>query len=164
MGTANSTKSTGPTLVQGSLDHELVPPSLEAIDALSAEGIDTLVLCLTPKMRPLPGAAGFADWRLCGALSRLLISGVVTGVDREKVLLPGHPIGVDRILLLGFGDDVRKDSERKLGWMVETLDALAAKKIAIALPEPGRDLVGNAKAHFKKSLGSRFKTLFAPEL
>lgn len=138
----------------------IVSPSLEAIDALD---VDTFVLCLTPSMRPLPGAAGFCDWRLCGTLSQLIKRGILTGAVDEKVLMPADRIGIPRLLVLGLGDDPRKDSARKLDWLASTTLALGAERIAIAPPEPGTDWMGQAEQALVKSLGDRLVTLFAPE-
>lgn len=138
----------------------LVAPSLDAIDALD---VDTLVICLTPSMRPLPGAAGFCDWRLCGALSNLIKRGILSGVVDEKVLMPGDRINIPRLLVLGFGDDPRKDSAQKLEWLSSTTLALGAERIAVAPPEPGKDWMGQAEQALTKAFGDRLVTLFEPE-
>jgi hypothetical protein len=57
-----------------------VVATLGAIDALD---VDTLVLCLTEDVRPLPGAAGLVDWRLAGRLSRFIEKGILTGARDE---------------------------------------------------------------------------------
>ncbi len=160
MGKAATTKArtTGPTNAPAFA--LLAAPSLATVDALD---VDTLVICLTPQMRPLPGAAGFIDWRLCGALSGLLQRGILTGADREKVLMPGDAIGIPRILVLGFGKDVRKDSDAKLDWLIETVNALDAKRIAVCPPEPGRDWMGMAQQSLEKAFAERIVTLFEPE-
>ena len=54
--------------------------------------------------RPLRGAAGRLDWRLCGQLSDGLASGSLDGEWGGAALLPGTgPIKAFRVLLLGLG-------------------------------------------------------------
>src|SRR5438874_9265009 len=49
---------------------------------------EALVLPFFSDERPLRGAAGLCDWRLCGRLSRLLASGRVQGQWGETTLYP----------------------------------------------------------------------------
>ena len=54
--------------------------------------------------RPLRGAAGLCDWRLCGKLSQVLQRGRVTGALGEVTLVPGRPrLPFDKLLLVGCG-------------------------------------------------------------
>ncbi|HEY1333477.1 MAG TPA: peptidase M17, partial [Myxococcaceae bacterium] len=53
-----------------------VPLTLDALDPLP---VDTVCLFVSEDERPLGGAAGFVDWRLCGQLSRLLVDGFFKG-------------------------------------------------------------------------------------
>jgi leucyl aminopeptidase len=54
--------------------------------------------------RPLRGAAGRADWRLCGAVSDLVGSGRLRGKVGEATLVPSMGrLAADRVLLLGLG-------------------------------------------------------------
>ena len=62
-----------------------VPLTLEALDPLP---VDTVCLFVSEDERPLGGAAGFVDWRLCGQLSRLLVDGFFKGTRGESLLLP----------------------------------------------------------------------------
>ena len=78
-----------------------LPLSLEALDAT---GVDTLCLFVVSDERPLGGAAGYADWRLCGQLSRLLVDGFLEGSRGESLLLPSSGrIGAPRVVVLGLG-------------------------------------------------------------
>ncbi len=75
---------------------------LDAIDALS--GIEAVCCFVTEDERPLSGAAGFVDWRLCGALSKILQSGFFEGTPGEKLLLPSEgKIPASRIFVVGLG-------------------------------------------------------------
>lgn len=67
-------------------------------------GGDALVLTFFREDRPLRGAAGLADWRLCGRLSRLIKLGRVRGEAGESLLMPcGRRLPFRRILLFGLG-------------------------------------------------------------
>jgi len=54
--------------------------------------------------RPLRGGAGRMDWRLCGRVSELLLSGRMLGVRGEAVLVPSMgALLAERVLVLGLG-------------------------------------------------------------
>ena len=66
---------------------------------------DALVLPVFKDDRPLRGAAGLADWRLCGRLSRLIKGSRATAEAGETLLLPpGRRLRFSRILWFGLGD------------------------------------------------------------
>ena len=61
--------------------------------------------------RPLRGAAGRADWRLCGTISELLVSGRMRGKKGEAALVPAFGrLAVESVLVLGLG---RRSSFRR---------------------------------------------------
>lgn len=62
---------------------ELAELGLAALDALDVEA---LALPVGPE-RPLQGLAGYVDWRLCGAVSRTIISGAWDPSDGGALLL-----------------------------------------------------------------------------
>lgn len=77
---------------------------------------DTLVLTFFADERPLRGAAGLCDWRLCGRLSRLLQSARVAGKWGETTLYPptvsgGRRLPFSRLLLVGLGAADRFDEK-----------------------------------------------------
>lgn len=79
--------------------HEL---GFEALDGLT--GLDALCLFVGEDERPLEGLAGFVDWRLCGALSRLIRRGFFTGKKDEKLLLPSEGrLSTERVFAVGVG-------------------------------------------------------------
>lgn len=142
------------------LQTPLLEPSLAAVDALTAE---TVALCLTTDVRPLAGAAGFLDWRLCGGLSRMLLSGIVTGAAGEKVLMPtGGLIPPIRIFLFGWGESakVQDVALERFQWMIEVLEKARASSVVVALPEPADPLLGLVDAHLAKPLGDRLRGVF----
>jgi hypothetical protein len=72
---------------------------LPAIDALD---VDALAVFVGPE-RPLQGLAGFADWRLCGLISRAIRDGSYGPDTGEALLLPsGGRIAVPRIFCFGL--------------------------------------------------------------
>ena len=64
--------------------------------------VDLAIVGFSTTDRPLRGAAGRADWRLCGRLSRLIASGRIEGHAGEAALLPGGG-GLRAPLLLALG-------------------------------------------------------------
>ncbi len=77
---------------------EVAELGLPAIDGLD---VDSLAVFVGPE-RPLQGFAGFADWRLCGAISRAIRSGLFDGAAAEALLLPsGGRIAAARVFCFG---------------------------------------------------------------
>lgn len=65
---------------------------------------DLLVAPLWSGDRPPRGVAGFADWHLCGFLSRLILDGRLLGADGETTLIAAQGrLLAPRLLLLGRG-------------------------------------------------------------
>jgi hypothetical protein len=84
-------------------------------------GGDALILTFFRDERPLRGAAGLADWRMCGRLSRLIKLGRMRGERGETLLMPpGKRLPYRRIILFGlgsatpFGDDVFRGHVRRI--------------------------------------------------
>src|SRR4051812_49485004 len=68
---------------------------------------DCLVLPVFKDDRPLRGAAGLVDWRLCGRLSRLVKSNRATAGAGENLMLPagrGPPVSPGIWVWLGGGE------------------------------------------------------------
>jgi len=104
-------------------------------------GGDVLVIPLWSDIRPLRGAAGLLDWRLCGKLSQMIREGRVSGSAGEKLLLVTGRVPWPRILGIGAGpSDVFGDGACKatLQCAMEAARGIGAEKMAIAIP--GRDL------------------------
>jgi len=104
-------------------------------------GGDALVVPLWSDVRPLRGAAGLVDWRLCGHLSELIRQGRLTGAAGEKLLLVTNRVPWRRVLAVGMGESTafgeagfRSAAEGCL----ESLRKLGATSLAIAFP--GRDI------------------------
>jgi hypothetical protein len=112
---------------------------MEALDAL--EGIDALCLFVGEDERPLRGTAGYVDWRMCGALSRVLQDGFFTGAQNDSLLLPtSGRFPVWRIFVIGMGrrHSLTPDSlGRALGKAAETLKRAQVESVALEVPGDG---------------------------
>ncbi len=73
-----------------------------AID--NAVETDAACLFIFSDERPLRGLAGYIDWRLCGALSRILLEGRFVGEFGDALLFPvRRNISFSRIFCFGAG-------------------------------------------------------------
>jgi hypothetical protein len=78
---------------------EVAELGLAGIDALD---VDALAVFVGPE-RPLQGFAGFADWRMCGALSRAIRSRLFDAGADEALLLPsGGRLRAGRVFCFGL--------------------------------------------------------------
>jgi len=129
------------------MDVRFVPLDLWRIDALRCEAI---VLPFFSDERPLRGAPGLCDWRLCGRLSALLQRERVTGAFGEVTLVPGRPrLPFDKLLLFGAGASTDFDAVRfdlLTARILVTLDGLLLKNLALALPGRSTGRVSPADA------------------
>jgi hypothetical protein len=116
-------------------------PELAKWDALgdATAKPELLVAPFFADERPLRGAAGLCDWRLCGRLSRLLASGRLAGGLGETTLLPAMRFSFDKLVLFGLGPSEAFDEERfrEAARGIRTL-AARMKVSRYALPLPGR--------------------------
>lgn len=101
---------------------------------------DALVLTFFADERPLRGAAGLADWRLCGRLSRLLKANRIEGGEGEALMLPpGRRLAFPRVVLLGLGASARFDEDAYRAHARRVRDVLARAGVSrYALQPPGR--------------------------
>ncbi len=67
--------------------HELGFEVLDGID-----GVDSLCLFVSEDERPLKGAAGYVDWRMCGALSQIVSNAFFTGARKDSSSSSTPPI------------------------------------------------------------------------
>ncbi len=90
------------------------------VEAVAADIVVAGVFC---DDRPLRGASGRLDWRLCGQLSDLMASGGLDEAPGSAVLLPGSgPIKATRVLLLGLGKRREFSLERAEEAMRDAID------------------------------------------
>jgi hypothetical protein len=109
---------------------------VEPVEELSSE---LLVLFCYADERPLRGAAGRVDWRLCGQLSALMVEGELSGIEGQRLLVPvqDRRMGTSRVLLLGLGETVASSAQLRVGvaQAVDVLAKLRLKRLLLAFPE-----------------------------
>jgi hypothetical protein len=117
---------------------------LQALDSL--EGVDALCLFVGEDDRPLPGSAGYVDWRLCGALSRVLQSGFFVGARDDSLLLPTDGrFTVPRIFVIGLGRRKGLDASSLGEALANAGQVLSRAKVeAVALEIPGTGALDEA--------------------
>ncbi len=88
----------------------VIKADLQALDALDS---DALAVFCWSDARPLQGAAGYLDWRLCGALSAALEGKIFEGSSGEAMLLPaGGRLKLKRVFAFGLGEVAVADAAR----------------------------------------------------
>ncbi|HYO73493.1 MAG TPA: M17 family peptidase N-terminal domain-containing protein [Archangium sp.] len=117
---------------------------LQGLDSL--EGVDALCLFVGEDDRPLPGSAGFVDWRLCGALSRVLQSGFFVGARGDSLLLPTDGrFPVPRIFVIGLGRRKGLDASSLGEALANAGQVLARARVeGVALEIPGTGALDEA--------------------
>ena len=111
---------------------------------------DCLVLPVFKDDRPLRGAAGLADWRMCGRLSRLLKDGKASAEQGEAMMLPpGRRLRFARILWFGLGEAKGYSDERfhyDLDWILTVVGKANVKDWALQAPGRASGLIGARRA------------------
>lgn len=118
-------------------DRAPLAPTLGAVDALD---VDSVICGWCSDVRPLGGALGMIDWRLCGRVSRLLERGTFVGAADERVLMPTHGrIPAPRLFLYGCGASTSLSSTlpARVAAMARMAHKAGARRVALSLPEPG---------------------------
>jgi len=114
---------------------QFLRPDLHQIDRVVA---DTMVVCVFEEERPPRGVSGLVDWRMCGRLSALMVSGLVTGRFREAVLLPSYGrLPASRICVYGLGRlaEFSPTRAREASWFVaDSLHRLRSTAFITAVP------------------------------
>jgi hypothetical protein len=130
---------------------EVAELGLATIDALDVDAIGVFV---GPE-RPLQGFAGFADWRLCGAISRQIRTGLFGAAHGEALLLPsGGRIAPARVFCFGLAA-VPLAPDAFLGAARTACEALAragSEAFATAMPPLAGDAGLAAKLWLEASL------------
>jgi len=112
---------------------------LETLDELSS--VDALALFMAEDERPLRGVAGYVDWRLCGALSRILQAKFFSGKTDEWLLLPSNGrVGPARIFALGVGASTQMTSmsvSHALATCAQRLLLAQVRSVALEIPGVG---------------------------
>ena len=119
--------------------YDFVPATQQSLDDLQTE---VIVLPFFSDERPLCGAAGLIDWRLCGGLSRKLMAGYLEGSFGEKALVRAPPkLKSEGLLLVGLGESKAFDAFAGAKACELIAEALTMAKVpTAALALPGRSL------------------------
>lgn len=131
----------------------LAEPSLDALDALRGE---CLVLTAFREDRPLRGAAGLVDWRLCGRLSQWMQREIITLQLGQATLapIPAGRLPMDTLLVVGCGRRSEFDAERHEQACVAVLRHLRGLQLDdVVVSLPGRIGVDIAVRAAVASLG-----------
>lgn len=111
------------------------PPVLKQIDALRCEA---LALPFFSDEKPLRGALGLVDWRMCGFVSRLRASGRLDGAALETVLIPARPkLSMDKLFLFGLGPQAEfgvPALRASIAHMLDTLERARVRTTALVIP------------------------------
>ena len=111
---------------------------------------DCLVLPVFRDDRPLRGAAGLADWRLCGRLSRLLKANKATADAGETMLLPpGRRLRFKRVLWFGLGDAKGYSDDRfrkDLAWILDVVTKAGVADWSLQMPGRASGQIGARRA------------------
>jgi hypothetical protein len=99
--------------------------------------------------RPLSGPAGLLDWRLNGALTRLLVEGRAVGRPGERVLVRGNgKLEAPWVLFAGGGKRPGLEvgvSDDAIRGLLETCRIAGFARISICLPRPEESVVKGLK-------------------
>lgn len=111
---------------------------------------DALVLPVFKDDRPLRGAAGLADWRMCGRLSKLVKSQRAHAEAGETLMLPpGRRLRFARVLWFGLGDAKGYSDERfrkDVAWILEVAKTARVTDWAFQMPGRASGLIGARRA------------------
>jgi hypothetical protein len=111
---------------------------------------DALVLPVFKDDRPLRGAAGLADWRMCGRLSRLVKANKANGDAGETLMLPpGRRLKFSRLMWFGLGDAKGYSDERfrkDVKWIVDVVTKAGVKDWALQMPGRASGVIGARRA------------------
>ena len=111
---------------------------------------DCLVLPVFKDDRPLRGAAGLADWRMCGRLSKLVKANKATANAGETLMLPpGRRLKFNRLLWFGLGDAKGYSDERfrkDVKWILDVVTKTNVTDWALQMPGRASGLIGARRA------------------
>lgn len=129
------------------MDLRFVAPDLRRLDDLKSEALASAFFV---DERPLQGALGLVDWRLCGRLSGLLRQGRVHGGAGEQVLVPTRPrLSFEKLFLFGLGSREAFDEavfDAAVGRMLDTLTRARVRASTLVLPGRALRLIEAATA------------------
>lgn len=111
---------------------------------------DCLVLPVFKDDRPLRGAAGLADWRMCGRLSRLVKANKASAEAGETLMLPpGRRLKFNRVLWFGLGESKGYSDDRfrkDVKWILDVVSKAGVGDWALQMPGRASGLIGARRA------------------
>ncbi len=117
------------------MELRFIVPDLDKLDEVKCEA---LAIPFFVEDRPLKGALGMVDWRMCGLISRMIVRGRVSAEKGEVLLVPGRPrLSMDKLFLFGMGSVETFDetlAEETIGRMLQTLTLAQVRTSALELP------------------------------
>lgn len=129
------------------MDVRFVVPDLRRLDAIRCEA---LAVGVFEDERPVRGALGLLDWRMCGLVSRLLVSGRLTGEPGERLLFGSRRrLPFDKIFLFGLGTRAAFDGARFSAAIQDMSDTLSRARIRssiVGLPGRSGELIDAREA------------------
>jgi hypothetical protein len=125
----------------------VLPLDLDRWDEAARE---CLVLPVFKDDRPLRGAAGLADWRMCGRLSRLVKANKASAEHGETMLLPpGRRLRFGKLLWFGLGDAKGYSDERfrkDIAWILGVVTKAGVGEWTLQAPGRASGLIGARRA------------------
>jgi hypothetical protein len=129
------------------MDVRFVTPDLRRLDALHHEA---LAVGIFEDERPVRGPLGLVDWRMCGSISRMLLSGRLRGTRGERLLLPpGRRLSFDKLLIFGLGPRADFDTatyDATVDDILRTLSGVRVRAPVVALPGRSADRIAADQA------------------
>ncbi len=132
---------------------------LEGLDSL--QGVESLCCFVTEDERPLSGAVGFLDWRLCGELSGVLRSKFFVGAPGDTLLLPTRErVPARRVFAVGLGKAGAVTAlglEHALAAAAGMLTRAQVSAVALAFPALPKDLAAARDELIARGFSSHFQ-------
>jgi len=129
------------------MDVRFVVSDLRRLDALKMEALSVPVF---EDERPLRGAPGLVDWRMCGLVSRLILRGRLRGTPGETMLVAARPrLTFEKLFLFGVGkrevfdETLFRDAVER---MLATLTRARVRASVLVLPGRSGDRIVPVRA------------------
>jgi hypothetical protein len=123
---------------------------------------DLLIVWVASDERPVRGAAGLVDWRLCGRLSELIAGGRFAGHAGERLLLHSDRLPWRAALAMGLGPRAEVPPDL-VSWAVAAGRGLGVRHLALAPPSgashDGEHAVRSAQEALAAASGSSIESI-----
>ena len=119
---------------------------------------DMLILPIFSDEKPLKGITAAIDWRLCGKISKLLISEQINGDFNEKTIFsPKGKLKIKNLFLVGLGDKKSFDETKFvsiLEGLFQTINNIKTQNFSIPISK-----FATSNISFEKSISIFFDIL-----